>query len=225
LRSYLKSRADTSQHARRYDAVAARIGLETSLRELRTDYVDIFFLHDPSLGDVVDLDGTCSYLEDAKQAGYLRSWGVAGEAAPCMEIKRRLAPPAVLQMRRDIFHAPGRDATPLEQSITFGILAEALAWIVAHVAGSAERRARWMRAVGVDCTSADAVAALLMRDALASNRDGVVLFSTTKPERLQALRGLVDGSLADDSMLTAFRERVTDELIAPPTIRNPRDAP
>jgi D-threo-aldose 1-dehydrogenase len=213
LRTYVKRRSEMLHRAGRYDAATARKSLETSLRELRTDYVDLFFLHGPTSPDIAYLSDTCAYLEDALQAGYLRAWGVAGEEAPCLEIMNSLPSSTILQIRNDILDRPRPDATDLKPGITYGILSRALDLIVTHVAGSATRRERWLRAVGVDCGSSDTVATLLQRDALARNHNGVVLLSTTHPERLMALRALFEHGPDEDLMLAAFSDRVSEELI------------
>ncbi|MGA9313736.1 MAG: aldo/keto reductase, partial [Solirubrobacteraceae bacterium] len=90
LRSYVKRRSGVLYQPRRYDAASARRSLETSLRELAMDYVDILLLHDPSPQDQVDVPGIGAYLEGAVTAGYIRAWGVAGELDPCLEIRQNM---------------------------------------------------------------------------------------------------------------------------------------
>ena len=68
-----------------YDAAVAKRSLERSLRSLGTDYVDLLLLHDPVPGSVRSED-VCSYLQDARQAGWIRSWGIAGEADEAVEV-------------------------------------------------------------------------------------------------------------------------------------------
>lgn len=56
-----------------YGYEAAKKGIETSLRNLDTDYLDLYLLHQP-YGDVA---GTWKALEEAKAAGKIRSIGVS----------------------------------------------------------------------------------------------------------------------------------------------------
>ena len=56
-----------------YGYAAAKKGLETSLKKLGTDYIDLYLLHQP-YGDVA---GAWKALEDAKKEGKLRSVGVS----------------------------------------------------------------------------------------------------------------------------------------------------
>jgi choline dehydrogenase-like flavoprotein len=47
------------------------------LRALKTDHVDLLFLHDPLPGSVRS-DEVSSFLENARVVGLIRSWGIAG---------------------------------------------------------------------------------------------------------------------------------------------------
>jgi D-threo-aldose 1-dehydrogenase len=212
LRRYVKRRSDTFRQPRHYDTATARASLETSLRELQTDYVDLLLLHDPSPTDSVDLPDICAFLEETRQAGHVRAWGIAGEQDPCIQIKRSLPATAILQTRDNVLSRARPLTDDLEPLITFGVLGEALDRISMYLKGSRERRSRWSDALGVDCSSSQVLATLLMRDALDANAQGVVLFSTTRPERLQGLDAIAAAHGESDLVLEAFRRRVSDEL-------------
>ena len=217
LRSYVKRRSDALHKPHSYDAATARASLQTSLRELRTDYVDLLLIHDPAPTDRVDLPEICGFLEEARMAGQIRAWGIAGERDPCVQIKRLLPQAAILQVRDDILSRTSPLAGELEPRVAFGVLGETLALILAHLDGSPERRSRWSEAVGLDCSYPEALASLLLRDALQANPSGVVLFNTTRPERLRGLDALVAVAHNDDDpLLAAFRRQVSREL-APPS--------
>lgn len=247
LRRALKRRAGAFHQPRDYSVSTARASLETSLRELRTDHVDVLFVHDPAPDDPIDVAALVEALEDMRRAGLVRAWGFAGEPEPCIELSRSVGVPTVLQVRDDIFGdgaptvlrgrddifgdgAPtilrGRDdigGTPLSTSssqptITFGILAAALERIRGHVCASDRRRARWQRAIGVDCGRAEVLSSLLVQDALDRNPAGTVLFSTTRVERIEIATAAADARLRepDSAPLHAFRELVRSELASPP---------
>ncbi len=212
LRGYVKRRSDTFHQPRHYDAATARLSLHTSLRELQTDYVDVLLVHDPAPTDHVDLPDICAFLEDARQAGHLRAWGIAGEQDPCIQIKRSLPATAVLQVHEDILSRTQPLPGDLEPLITFGVLGEALDRISRYLQGPG-RRSRWSDALGVDCSSSQVLASLLLLDALDTNPMGVVLYSTTRPERLRGLDAIASAAHnQDDPVLAAFRRRVSDEL-------------
>lgn len=213
LRGLVKRHSDALHQPRRYDAQIARRSLQTSLRELGTDHLDIFFIHDPAPSDHVDLDGIAEYLEAARQAGDIRAWGIAGEPEPCLELRRSLPDGSILQVREDILTRTAATAADGSPKVVFGVLAEPLTSIREHLSGAAERRQRWSEAIGADCGSAQVLASLLLADALDANRDGVVLYSSTKPERLRELGSRLR-SMVHRTQLECFRRQVALELNA-----------
>lgn len=207
LRAALKRRGSRPHPPRRYDAAGARASLETSLRELGTDYVDVFFVHDPAPGDHVDLDGLAELCEELIESGKIRAWGLSGDPDPCAELSRAAAA-SVLQVRDSILAPFPTRPDQASGANTFGVLSTALPLIQAHLAADDGHRARWRAAVGQDCGDAEVLASLLLRDALDRNRDGTVLFGTTRPERIRLAIAAADPAAHDDDALRAFRECV-----------------
>jgi D-threo-aldose 1-dehydrogenase len=201
----------------RYDAAAARQSLEHSLRELGTDYVDLLLIHDAAPSQIHS-DDVVEYLEDARRAGLLRSWGVAGELDEALALARQLGKRSfVLQLRDGIFLRKARAPSGGQHSvITFGVLGRAVSRVLAYVTARDHRRKHWDDVLGADSTNAETLAALLLRDALRANASGVVLFSTTRPARI---RSAVDAAAVDpqepDPQLDAFRDLVEREIKAP----------
>jgi D-threo-aldose 1-dehydrogenase len=207
LRSHVKRRSGALHQPHRYDVATARRSLETSLRELQTDYVDILFLHGPMPGDEVDLPEICAFLEGARDAGQLRSWGVAGDAGHCSDIHRALPGGAVLQVRYDILTASdsvalGGSAGPL---ITFGVLSDALGAILDRASG---HNPGWLERLGVVDDDPESLARLLLAEALTMNADGVVLVSTTKAHRLVGIEDALSSVQNDARTLSRLRELV-----------------
>lgn len=198
-----------------YGAEAARRSLERSLRELRTDHVDVLLLHDPRPGDVRS-DDVREYLESARAAGLIRAWGVAGEPGPTVEAVSRLGPPVpVLQVRDDVFLRSLRavPATAYRTAILFGVVGRALARILAHVRSDETVRRRWNDATGLDCSQPGEIAALLLRDGLRESA-GLILFSTVRPGRIEAAARAADADPSTQPALDAFRALVAEEITA-----------
>lgn len=63
---------------RSFTADAMRASLETSLRLLRTDYVDVLFLHEPLPKDLNDNERLIEAMSSAKSRGDVRHLGLAG---------------------------------------------------------------------------------------------------------------------------------------------------
>lgn len=202
-----------------YGAAAARASLERSLRALRTDRVDLLLLHDPQPGDVAS-DEVCDYLETARDAGLIRTWGVAGEVGPALEVAAALRAGApVLQVRDDVLQRcpSSARARQLPARITFGVLGRALPRIVAHVAGDDARRRRWRAEVGADCAVPETVAALLLRVAARANPEGVVLFSTIRTDHLDVAAAALSPAGDGGGDLGAFETLIAHELSHPTT--------
>jgi D-threo-aldose 1-dehydrogenase len=216
LRARVKARAQAFHRPHCYDVASARASLEHSLRELNSDHVDVFFVHGPTGADTIDFAELGAFLEQARTAGRIRAWGVAGECEPSLQVSCSLPAPAVLQLGDDIFSP----ALPLGEDapapITFGVVAGALQRIRAHLLHTGERCADWSAQIGVDCAEDDALAQLLLRDALVRNPRGVVLAATTRPERLAGLAAQVVTARATqaggDRALGALRALVLAEM-------------
>jgi hypothetical protein len=211
LRRAARRGASRVRQEHRYDEQAARSSLETSLRELRTDYVDLFLLHEPPSMEHVWRDELCAYLESAQGSGHIRAWGVAGGDIPYAALRASASTPIVLQHRDDIFSAlRSTTSEQSEPSIVFGVLATALPRIVSHLAADPARERHWMNTLGVDVIDSGLIASLLVRDALARGPRNAILFSTTQPGRLT---GMVDQALRvnlahEDNILARFRTLV-----------------
>lgn len=222
LRSQVKRRAGKLDRPHRYDVETAKRHLETSLRELRTDYVDILFLHGPSAHETFDVQALCEFLEDARRAGRVRAWGLAGERSDCLALANDLPETTLLQVREDIF-SRGRareDGVAQREAaqrarIAYGALSGALEAILdggwepprhTQRSGLGARMSRGERA--------DALASLLLADALQSRPGGVVLYSTTKPQRLATVDRAVAAAEREPETLLALRAELAIEPVS-----------
>jgi D-threo-aldose 1-dehydrogenase len=202
-----KERSDRPAPPRTYSAADAERSLELSLRKLGTDYVDIFFVHDPSPNDDVRADELVDFFTRAKAAGKIRAWGVSQDAHPELAVQRQLGPSAVLQVRADIFS----EDRPHEPCITFGVIGRAYSRVLDALRTDFTARARWSRELELDLTQPEVIARLLLNDALASNNLGVVLYSTLNTDRLR--RTAVQSSVHPDlAQVTRMRELIRSEL-------------
>ena len=206
-RGAAKERSNRPAPPRTYSAADAERSLDLSLRKLGTDYVDIFFVHDPRPNDDVQAAELVDFFTRAKAAGKIRAWGVSQDAHPELTVQRQLGPSAVLQVRADIFS----DDRPPERCITFGVIGRAYARVLEAFRTDFTARARWSRELDLDLTRPDVVARLLLDDALASNSLGVVLYSTLSAERLR--KATVQSSADPDlAQVTRMRELIRREL-------------
>ncbi|MDX6705492.1 MAG: D-threo-aldose 1-dehydrogenase [Solirubrobacteraceae bacterium] len=208
LRRALKRRDQSFNAPRRYDAASAKHSLETSLRELMVDYVDLFFVHDPAPTDDVRVDDLIEILTSLREAGKIRAWGVSQDAHPRLRVIDGLGPTAVLQVRDDAFSRISHDVPAL----TFGVLSRAHERVRHALQSDPAQRRRWHDALGADVLQGDALARLLLADALAANSEGTVLFSTTRRDRLEFAADVLRDPPAPDE-LGSFRALVADSTL------------
>jgi hypothetical protein len=195
LRARVKRNQGSLHTPRRYDPASACASLETSLRELGTDHVDVLFVHDPAAVALPDMDELVGALEGLREAGRIRAWGISGEAGPSLLLATGW-PQCVPQLRHDIFSFDSPQISGKVAPIYFGVLAEALGRIRDRLLADEELRVSWRQTIGLDCADAKVLARLLLQDALDRNREGGAIFATTQPQRIaeavaaaSALRG------------------------------------
>jgi D-threo-aldose 1-dehydrogenase len=218
LRRQVKRRAEKFDRPHRYDVATAKRHLETSLHELRSDYVDILFLHGPSAEETFDLQALCEFLEDARRKGLVRAWGLAGERADCAALARALPHTALLQVREDIFsrerQRQGAEAVAPTARITYGALSGALERILDGGWEPLRRAPRLESSTPMRRRErADALASLLLADALQARQDGVVLYSTTKPKRLDTVDRAISIAERESEALRALRAELAIEPV------------
>ena len=144
----------------------AEESLERSLRALRTDYLDIFFLHEPCEADG-RMEDTVAYLERQRRDGRIRYLGLAGEASECLAFARWAGGVFEVLQVRDSLENQEADcvaAAGKKLQITYGYL---------RAARRAGRGAADIREV--------------MGKALERTEDGMILVSSRKASRLRAL--------------------------------------
>lgn len=195
LRARVKRNDGALHTPRRYDAASACASLETSLRELGTDYVDVLFVHDPGAVALPDMDELVGALEGLREAGRIRAWGVSGEAGPALLLATGW-PQCVPQLHNDIFSFDSPQTPGRVPPIYFGVFAEALGRIRGRLLADEGLRASWQQRTGLDCADSKVLARLLLQDALDRNREGGAIFASTRPQRIgeavaaaSALRG------------------------------------
>lgn len=165
-----------------------RTSLETSLRELRTDYLDIFLLHECASADLNDPD-LLSFLQSLQREGKIRKFGVATgieETAKIVAAHPTLTD--VVQIPNSIWQSNICRLTlsPNSLTITHSCLKEPFHTLANQLLLDEDLANTWRSMTQTDPHSKTAVAQLLLAHALRSNANGVVLFSSSRPENVKA---------------------------------------
>jgi D-threo-aldose 1-dehydrogenase len=206
LRKFIERRADRMYQPKSYTPETAARSLEISLRELQTDYVDLLLLHDPSPCDVAH-SNIFPWLEKAKTQGKIREYGIAGEFEDVAAIAEQYPElTRVLQFPSDALNrnAESLATTPGRAMLTFSALSPAIEQFVAAARGSQSIRNQWTELFGAGIRDTRQLATLLMAYARSANPNGVVLFSTSRPDRLKQLVG--NGHIEGTRSLNELRQ-------------------
>lgn len=102
---------------RSFSASTFRKSLASSLRALRTDYLDIFFLHDPELSEIEKNDELFEEMAKMKKAGAIRHAGISGSLFPEI-ISRFREVIDIVQTMESVWH----EGSGLVPDLTFGVL-------------------------------------------------------------------------------------------------------
>lgn len=147
--------------ARDYSAREARLSLERSLGALRTDHVDIYFLHDATRALLAPNDELLLTLERLRQEGKARYVGVAGPGRDCIEVVARF--PVIAQILQINATGGARDLNLVRE-----------AGLPCHLSfGHFRDKTAPMKT--------------LLTDAVRNNVDGVILYSSRRAPRVAEL--------------------------------------
>lgn len=196
---------------------AATRSLETSLRALGTDYVDMFLLHEATLADATS-EPLMETLQQQITKGKVRCVGIAsdfkklkGDASLLPKIyqvvqfddnaqTRNLKALAHRDKRSLITHSIFRPAKPLREAI------------VAHPDIAEQFSLR----LNAELRNPEVIGSLLLHYALWSNTDGAILFSSSNPKRLAVNVRDAESPGYRDAQLSSFVEFVDEILKARP---------
>ena len=156
-----------------FSRAAAMQSLEKSLRALRTDHVDFFLAHQACADSMPD-DDLVDWLEGVRNAGKISAFGVATEFAwlpPVLQQRPRLS--RVIQFDNDPARSGIAAMTASDRLvITYGFLGRA-------VSACRERGPEWVASAG------DELGGMLLRAAVLTNPNGIVLMQSRSTRRIQ----------------------------------------
>ena len=197
-----------------YTPDTVRRSLDRSLALLKTDYIDVFLIHDPTDDLLESSSELADYLTSEVARGRIRTWGSAADVTQLVGKVRTLSEVSpVLQFRDDIFERiPNNVASPHQAEITFGVVERTLPTLLAYFEKSDTQRVAWSARFDFDVLGPNALAHLLLRQALHRNRSGPVLFSSTRPDRVRDVGAIVRS--ARDPQEMQIEANVLTDLVA-----------
>ncbi|WP_339028222.1 aldo/keto reductase [Bradyrhizobium symbiodeficiens] len=187
-----------------------RRSLEKSLKELKTDYIDIFLLHECTETDASD--GEILGLLDLLVAqGKIRAFGIATSvdqataiAQSCPELSR------IVQVDSNVWNLNIRRLAvrPGDLTITHSTLTTRFRELTSRLRSDPRSASRWKSALGIDALDTQALARLLLAHALHLNQHGAVLFSSYNPSNIRT-----SVNVAKHGVITAEQIAGLDALI------------
>jgi len=177
LRPLLRRGGQSMAKSGAFEPAAARASLETSLRELRVETVDLLLLHECRPADL-ETEGLLDFLEQVVAEGKVRAFGIGTDrdsTAAIVANRREFA--RIVQVRQTV-------ADPaLELPPGVGLITHSAVVPLVDAVSERARAEGWSR---------ETVGRLLLAGALCANRAGVVLFSSTDEGRIRSNAALAD---------------------------------
>lgn len=175
-------------HGRAFNLPDAQSSLETSLRELGTDYIDFYLLHDYSLEDSSP-EPLLDFLEGARKSGKIRRFGIGTTIENTLRVlacRPELCGIVQFQnsvLTRNSHRLAGQGGNRLV--ITHGSLGADYGSLCVFLKDHPRAAQEWSEKLGVDCTAGETLSALMLNYAAAANSNGLILFSSRHPARVR----------------------------------------
>jgi aryl-alcohol dehydrogenase-like predicted oxidoreductase len=203
LRKALGARSSQRLEWGAFSVDQAHASFETSLRELKTDHVEVLLLHEASASDCSP--ELAAYLLEEMAAGRIASFGVGTGFDRVPEIARdRPAFARILQFENsaDRRNLEALSLPPTTFTITHGAIGGGLARLRAYLEARTDVARRWSEALGLDfADSTGTLGPLLLAYALHANPGGIVLFSSTRRHAIREnLRAIADQRFPSDQL-------------------------
>jgi D-threo-aldose 1-dehydrogenase len=187
-RKLVQQRASALIKGNAFSVADASRNLETSLRELRTDYIDFYLLHDYVAGSHCSGE-LIAFLVQAVKAGKIRYFGLGTSienVLRALDCEPDLC--GVIQFQdsvitRNRVKLPSQ--SPHKVVITHGSLAAAYRSLLSFFKANNKRAKEWSAGLDLDCSDQRTLAALLLNFSVDANPNGLLLFSARSAGRIK----------------------------------------
>ena len=170
--------------------------LHQSLRALKTDYLDVFLLHEPGVEDTIP-DQIVEWLEKLQVKGVIREYGMSGKFADIMTLTLRIPGlRRVTQFPSDVFNQNiiRYEPIPGEGLVTFSGLSLAIDHFRQTLASQDQRLDSFPAPFDTQANLISGFARYVMFKNCCMNPRGVTLFSST---REAGVSDLINAALAE----------------------------
>jgi aryl-alcohol dehydrogenase-like predicted oxidoreductase len=186
-RSFLRNRAQGLVKGGAFSANDARVSLETSLRELGTDHIDFYLLHDYVVSGSTP-EELLEFLTRAVKSGKIRSFGMGtGIENILAGLQTQPELCAVLQFENSVITRNVDKLPPAYAPrfvITHGALSGSYQAVSSFLQSHRDLERSWSKDLALDCSKQETISALMLNYAVESNANGLVLFSSRNRARV-----------------------------------------
>jgi D-threo-aldose 1-dehydrogenase len=208
-----KARAGSLVQSGAFDPQAARLSLETSLRELRTDYVDLLLLHEATVNDARS-EALLELLSREQAKGKIKNAGIASDFEKVRGVAEWPGRYSVLQFNDNVL---ARNRAAIQQGCRMGIITHSIFQPADALRGAIQANPTltqdYQTRIGADVRRTATLRGLLLSFALRGNQDGTVLFASTSPKHITANVREAEESSYNEQQVAAFVE-FADRLAA-----------
>jgi D-threo-aldose 1-dehydrogenase len=221
LRGFLQRRTQSLVKSGAFSAQQAQGSLETSLRELSTDHIDFYLLHDYIVSEQPP-DELLAFLENSVKAGKIRSFGIGTSFENVLQaLERQPQLCGVLQFQNSVL-TRNSDYLPRGNSgrlvITHGALGGGYRSVLTFLEARMDVAKDWTAKLGCHRLDEDTLSALMLNYAADANPRGLVLFSSRDPARVRRnVKAVLEPDFSP-AQIALFGELMNQEslLIVPP---------
>jgi aryl-alcohol dehydrogenase-like predicted oxidoreductase len=219
LRGFLQRGTQSLVKSGAFSAQQAQVSLETSLRELSTDHIDFYLLHDYIVSEQPP-DELLTFLESSVKAGKIRSFGIGTSfenVLQALEQQPRLC--SILQFQNSVL-TRNSDYLPRDNSnrlvITHGALGGSYHSVLTFLEARRDVAKDWAAKLGCHRLDENTLSALMLNYVADANPKGLVLFSSRDPMRVSRNVKAVLESDFSPAQIAKFGELVNQE--SPPIV-------
>ena len=213
LRAVLSKKAQSLSKSGSFSAEAARTSLEQSLKSLGTDRIDLFLLHEPTLQDAGSPE-ILDFLEGEVTRGTILAYGCGGEFPMIREIAQAGLPTSRWLQFEDHVLAPHvAEMRALGANcITYRTFLKALPVVSQWLDANPKIRSEWEVALDLNLSQDRALAALLLGLSMQANEGGVVLFSSSRCDRIRDAARVAAGDAVSKEQIQGFAKLISASI-------------
>jgi D-threo-aldose 1-dehydrogenase len=210
LRSMLSKKAQSLSKTGAFSADAARKSLEQSLQSLGTDRIDLYLLHEPTLNDAASPD-IHDFLEGERRRGTILAYGCGGEFPAIREIALKGLPTSrYLQFEDNVLASHVSEIKALGANcITYRTFLRALPVVSGWLAANPRIRKEWEGQLNLNLLEKGGLPGLLLGLSMLANDGGIVLFSSSRCDRIREAARVADGNAISKEQILGFSNLIS----------------